>query len=179
MGDDSGTYAGEFVEASGAGSYANYALFGNLTATSFSLAMASNVGRAAVSGIQLVSNDHPQRPEVNAFAASDYYVTPGTEVTLSWETEGAETLVLDPGGVDLLPLSTDGNGSTALNLAATTSYTITATNTAGTASAELRVGAGPPRPNILFFLVDDMGLAGHLGAIPLRYEWQPDRLGAQ
>ena len=48
-------------------------------------------------------------------------------------------------------------GSVTVTPAATTTYALSATNAVGTATATVRVGIGPPRPNILFFLVDDMG----------------------
>ena len=157
VGDDSGSYSGTFVETTGAGNYANYAVFENITAASFTLVMDSNTGRAAVNGIQIVSNDHPMPVEINSLTANDYYVTPGTSVTLTWATEHATSLTLNPGNIDLLPLSTNGGGSTSITVNATTTYTLTATNAGGSKNQTIRIGAGQPKPNILFFLVDDMG----------------------
>lgn len=157
VGDDSGTYSGTFVTSTGSGSYANVAVFENITSPAFTLVMQSSVGRAAVNGIQIVSNDHPQPPSINSFTTSDYYVSPGSNLALNWTTEDATTLTLNPGNIDLLPSSTDGAGSYNIIVNATTTYTITATNAAGSTTSTIRIGAGSPKPNILFFLVDDMG----------------------
>lgn len=56
---DNGTYAGAFVQASGAGVDANYMVFSGLTAASFTLSMDSDVGRGAYNGIQIV-NEIPE-----------------------------------------------------------------------------------------------------------------------
>ncbi len=167
-GTDSGTYSGKFVQTSGAGNYANVAVFENISAASFTLAMNSNVGRAAVNGIQIVSNDHVFPPTIDSFNVNDYYVAPGTEVTFSWKTSDASTISIDQNVGDVTALSTDGNGSTQRNISQTTTYTLTASNSAGSASKTLRVGAGAAKPNILFFLVDDMGWQDT--SVPLHYD---------
>ncbi|MGB0774742.1 MAG: sulfatase-like hydrolase/transferase, partial [Akkermansiaceae bacterium] len=157
VGDDSGSYSGTFVETTGAGNYANYAVFENLTAASFTIAMDSNTGRAAVNGIQIVSNDHPVPPKIQSLTTSNHYVSAGTTVTLSWQVDGATSMTLNPGNIDLLPLSTNGAGSTSVTVNTTTTYTLTASNVAGNVNSSIRVGVGGPKPNILFFIVDDMG----------------------
>lgn len=106
----------------------------------------------------ITQSTNPAAPTIGSFTVNDQYVTPGSAVTFSWVTDGATTLTLNPGNIDLLPFSTDGDGSSnPITVNATTTYTLTATNAAGSATAEVDVTTGPARPNILFFLVDDMG----------------------
>ncbi len=152
-GKDSGTFAGTFVEAAGPGTYANLAVFRKLTATAFTLDMASSAGRAAVNGFQIVSSDHVCPPSIGGFRASRRYLTAAGEVALSWETAGADRVQIRP---DVARISGD-SGSTRVVVKTSTTYTLSVSNRGGTASSSLRITVGPPRPNILFFLVDDMG----------------------
>ncbi|NWK55056.1 sulfatase [Verrucomicrobiaceae bacterium N1E253] len=171
-GDDSGTYSGTFVQTTGAGNYANFAVFENVTSRSFTLAMDSSVGRAAVNGIQIVSNDHVFPPSIESFSANDYYVTPGTAFNLSWQTTGATSISITPQIGDVTSLSTDGDGNTSSSATSTTTYTLTASNTGGSTTATLRMGVGLPKPNILFFLVDDMGWQDT--SVPFHYDASGD-----
>ncbi len=100
----------------------------------------------------------PSLPIIESFTANDYYVSTGTPVTIRWETSNTVTsLSIDQGIGDVTSISTAGDGSTNIVITATGTYTLTATNTEGSSTATLRIGAGEPRPNILVFLVDDMG----------------------
>lgn len=56
-GADAATFDGIFLPAGAADVEANYFLFENLTEDSFTLDVASNPGRAAVNGIQIIPND--------------------------------------------------------------------------------------------------------------------------
>ena len=157
-GADATTFNGTYKNASTSTGDANYAVFTGLTASSFTVAMNSNTGRAAINGIQIVSDDHPVPPTIQNLTADDYYVSPGTNVTIEWETDNATSITLNPGNIDLTPVSTDGNGSISINVTQTTTYTLTASNDASqSASKTIRLAAGAPKPNIVFFLVDDMG----------------------
>lgn len=153
QGNDSGTFAGAFVEATGPDPYANMAVFRKLTATAFTLDMDSSTGRAAVNGIQIVSSDHVCPPSIRQFRASRRYLTGTGQVELSWETSGADQVRIQP---DVAPIS-GNSGSTRVGVSTSTAYTLSVSNRGGAASTSLRVRVGPPRPNILFFLVDDMG----------------------
>jgi arylsulfatase A-like enzyme len=146
---DNATFAGTFTAG------ANFVVFQGLTGNSFTLT--GNPGatdaRSAVNGLIIVPGNLPQPPAITSFSANDHYVAPGTAVTLSWNVTGAETLTLAPG---IGPVSGPA-GTTTVTVNETTTFTLTATNGAGQRAATLRVGAGPPRPNLVFFLVDDMG----------------------
>ncbi len=152
-GTDSGTFDGKFVEASGAGTYANVATFAGLRAASFTITMDSSFGRGAVNGIQIVSGKYVAPPVIESFRADDGYVEPGAKVALSWRAPGAEQVSIAPGA----EAAKAPEGTVAVSLRETTTFTLKARNTAGEAEAKLVVGVGPPRPNIVFFFIDDMG----------------------
>lgn len=162
-GADSSTFSGAFNSAATSPADANYALFAGLTASSFTIAMNSNSGRAAINGIQVVSNDYVAEPPpaalptIDSLVADDLYVAPGTSVTLSWETADATLITIDQAVGDVTSISTDGDGSISAGIGSTTTYTLTATNSVGSSSETLTIAVGPPRPNIVFFVVDDMG----------------------
>ncbi|MFC4991459.1 sulfatase [Rubritalea tangerina] len=167
-GDDSGTYSGTFVPTSGAGNYANLAVFENLQATSFTLNVDSSVGRAAVNAIQIVTNNHVFPPTITSFSANDYYTPPSSPITLTWNASEADSLTISPSIGDVTAHTSNGSGSLTINPTATTAYTLTATNSGGSSSKTLRVGVGPAKPNILFFLVDDMGWQDT--SVPFHYD---------
>ncbi|MFT5853342.1 MAG: arylsulfatase A-like enzyme [Verrucomicrobiales bacterium] len=158
-GDDSGTYSGTFVQAVGAGTAGNLAVFTGLSSPSFVIEMDSNIGRGAVNGIQVVSNNHPATPVISSFEAASPSIPSGSSTTLSWDSAGATSLSIAPDVGDVTGISTDGTGSIVVTPTATTTYTLTATNAIGASSATVTVREVAPgsRPNILFFLVDDMG----------------------
>lgn len=160
VGSDYGTYTGAYVEASGAGVYANYARFSALTNAGFSLHMMSDTGRAAVNGIQIVPHGYvPPALAISSFVAAPGRVTNGASATLRWDVLDATSLSISPGVGDVTLQTTNGAGSVSVPVAATTVFTLTATNAANGASAvkTARVVVGPPVPNLLVFLVDDMG----------------------
>lgn len=150
---DNAAFPGTFTEG------VNTLVFTGLTGSSFTLTGNPGSGdpRSAVNGIRIVAGEPPNPPIIDAFAADDHYVAPGTSVTLSWEAPAFESLTLDPGGIDAGALTIAGSGSFALPVTETTEFTLTATLGEESTSRTIRVGAGSPRPNILFFLVDDMG----------------------
>jgi len=154
----------EWVQAAGTTSAtatenANYAVFEGMTADSFTITGLSTAGRASLAAIQILSNNAhiPNPPDVDDFSVSKSYVALGTEVEFSWQTSGADTLTLDPGNIDLLPLSTDGDGTLRLTVSETTVFTLRAVNADGIVEKPLEVAVGPKRPNFVIFLVDDMG----------------------
>lgn len=100
----------------------------------------------------------PDSAAVLAFDADDGYVSPGDPVQLSWEVVDADTVRIEPDVGDVTDETTGGIGQIEVTPSETSEYTLTASKTGGgSSSATVRVGVGPPRPNIVFFLVDDMG----------------------
>lgn len=128
--------------------------FSGLTGNTFTISGNPGTGdsRSAINGIAIIPGTLPEPPEINSFVTNDGYLTAGQTATLSWDTSGADTLTLSPGIGDVT-----GQISVTVSPSETTTYTLAASNSDGTTTQEVRVGAGPARPNIIFFLVDDMG----------------------
>ncbi|MCB1124953.1 MAG: sulfatase [Verrucomicrobiae bacterium] len=146
---DSGTFSGPFGEG------ANFVTFSGLTGSSFTLTGNEDASdtRSAVNGLRIIPGSLPHPPAIQGFTADDYYVAPGSRIVLTWTTTNADALTIEP-DIGVVPGS---SGSLEVAVERTTWFTLTATNAGGGRSATVRVGAGPPRPNIVFFLVDDMG----------------------
>lgn len=158
----SGPVAGTLTyNAKFAGSFnsSNTLVFTGLTGAS--LTLKGNPGaadtRSAVNGLIIAAGNPTSTPSISSFTTTDAYVTPGTSVTLSWNAPSFDTLTLNPGNIAAAALTSNGNGSFPVTVNSTTTYTLTATRSGESVTRTLRVGAGTPRPNILFFLVDDMG----------------------
>ena len=75
-------------------------------------------------------------PEIVSFTSSAPIVPVDGEVNLIFGVNGAETLTLDPGGLDVTTQT-----STTLTVSETTTFTLTATNSFGTASEQIIVTA--------------------------------------
>lgn len=143
---DSANFSGTFSAGE------NYVVFTGLTGSSFTLTgNAAAATRSCVNGISIIPGDPLPPLAIQSFTASKLYVSPGTPVTLTWETLGADSVEISPA------IGTVTGTSKEVNVTETTTYTLTARRGAATATAKLRVGAGPARPNILIFLADDMG----------------------
>ena len=148
--NDSSDFSGSFEDGK------EYVLFSGLSGDSFTLTGASSGARSAVNGIQIGAGLPPTT--ITAFEVDDEYVTSGTEVEFSWNVVNYDSLILNPGNIDVAALSTDGVGSTLLQVDATTEYTLTATKGSIVKTTAMTVGVGDPRPNLIVFLVDDMGV---------------------
>lgn len=160
IGSDFGTFNGTFVRAEGVAAHANYARFTGLTNTAFTLTMSSDTGRGAVNAIQLVPHAAtPPDLRILEFTPVPGRITNGAAATLRWRVTDATALSISPLVGDVLPRTTNGIGSIAVAPATTTDFTLTASNAAtGTATSRtVRVVVGPPVPNLLVVLVDDMG----------------------
>lgn len=94
-------------------------------------------------------------PVINSFSVNDYYITPGTTVKFDWSTSNATTVTLSSGSSEKNPLVANGSLTRVINT--TSTFTLTASSAAGKIEQSIRVFVGPPRPNIVLFLVDDMG----------------------
>src|SRR5258708_287931 len=74
-------------------------------------------------------------PTIVSFAANPGSINSGGSSTLSWESSGATSISISPGGFT----STTASGSTSVMPTATTTYTLTATNGAGSTTATVTV----------------------------------------
>ena len=93
-------------------------------------------------------------PEITSFTASPSPVTPGEDLTLTWQVElPVTTLTITPGDIDVKG-DTDGSGagSIIVNPTESTTYTLTATRGTSTSTANaLAIVHVPPNPNALFY----------------------------
>jgi len=82
-------------------------------------------------------------PVINAFTASPTSISAGGSSTLSWNVTGATSVTLSPGGG-----SVPASGSAVATLSSTRTYTLTATNSAGSVyrSVTVTVAAAPASP---------------------------------
>lgn len=73
-------------------------------------------------------------PEINLFTANDLLISPGESTMLTWDISGADTVTItpEPGVVTAV-------GNSAVSPAATTTYTLTATNETGSVDASVEV----------------------------------------
>jgi len=88
-------------------------------------------------------------PPVLSLTASDTTVLPNGAVTLNWVAQGAASLTLNPGNIDVT-----GQTSRVVNPASTTTYTLTATNPAGSTPQSVTITTGPA-PVIASFTTSD------------------------
>jgi arylsulfatase A-like enzyme len=171
------TFDGAYVLSDNADTgsdYSNYTLIEGLSAASFTLEITTpgDGGRGGLCGFQIVAGTVTPAPipDIDSFTSDTSSVTPGTQIQLSWDAPTFDTLTLDPGGIDAGALSTNGIGSTTFTVNETTNYTLTATLGSKTVQSELTVFARTisDRPNVLVFLVDDMGITDT--SVPFVYD---------
>ncbi len=91
--------------------------------TLYTLTATSPVGTDSTA---LTVTVNPIEPTINAFTARPVDIVPGAMATLSWDVAGAESLVIDPGGIVVTGLT-----STQLVVNTETTYTLTAANAYG------------------------------------------------
>jgi hypothetical protein len=94
------------------------------------------------------------QPVVNSFSSSPGHIAPGGSSTLSWDVLGATAVSIDP-GIGNVSL----NGTRVVFPNVTTTYTMTATNAAGTmkATAQITVSSLPSLALELFPVAADSG----------------------
>jgi hypothetical protein len=99
-------------------------------------------------------------PTIASFTASPASISAGASTTLNWTTSGATSVTVTPGSF----ASTAATGSVALSPTATTTYTLTATNSTGSVTATAIVTVAQPNlPAISSFTASPSSIA--LGAI--------------
>ena len=89
-------------------------------------------------------------PVISSFIADRTAVGTGQPVTLSWVTDGAVTLTLNPGSINVT-----GTTSRVVNPVANTTYTLTATNPSGSTPQSMAIQVGTA-PTINSFTVTDV-----------------------
>ena len=89
----------------------------------------------------------PSTPTIASFAATPPTISPGGSSTLAWSVTGADAIAIDHG------IGAVTGSSVTVSPAVTTTYMLTATNTAGstTAQATVTVQAPPAKPVIASF----------------------------
>ncbi|MEZ5303272.1 MAG: lamin tail domain-containing protein [Verrucomicrobiales bacterium] len=121
------------------------------------------VGRYFQDKYALPTNFDPVTPDIASFTAAangaddtGILIPAEGEVELRWTVENADTVAIDNGALD--PAATLA-GSVSVNVAATTTFTLTATNAQGGSTAEVTVyvGAPPGEPRINEFLAENDG----------------------
>lgn len=157
-----GTYVPSDNGDTGPG-YSNYTVIGGLTASGFTLAITSpgDGGRGGLCGFQIVAGSlGATPPAINSFTADSTTVAPGSTVELSWTASSFDTLTLDPGGINAAALTSGGTGATTVTVNASTTYTLTANSNGQSVQSQVTVATRAPAkgPNVLVFLVDDMGI---------------------
>jgi hypothetical protein len=94
-------------------------------------------------------------PTISAFTAAPLSITSGGSSTLSWSVSGATSLSLDQGAGDVTGLT-----SKSVLPSATTTYTLTATNSSGSVAASATVTVSPvTKPPTISFATSPPGMS--------------------
>jgi hypothetical protein len=114
--------------------------------TVYTLTATSAAGMSATATAQVIVSGAPSPPAglpvINSFTASPSSITAGSSVTLGWNVSNATLVTISP------EVGTVASSGTTIVLPlATTTYTLTATNAAGSATAMTQVAvSGAPSP---------------------------------
>jgi hypothetical protein len=115
------------------------------------------LGRGPAAGLSPAQNDYgiylpvalkpaAVAPVIQSFTASPAVIQPGGAATLAWQVTGAASLSISPG------IGAVGSASVAVQPAATTTYTLTAANAAGSVQAQATVTVQATPPDGGFFI---------------------------
>jgi len=95
------------------------------------------------------------KPVINSFNASPTSITQGESTELSWDVSGATTIAIEPA------IGTSGaSGSLQLTPGASVTYTLTATNQAGSATSSVSVAVAPVVAGKADLVISDIWLTG-------------------
>jgi len=119
-------------------SYSNTKLT-NGTKYFYKVAAVNSLGTSPLSN-EASATPELAKPTISSFTASPASIASGSSITLSWKTVGAASIAITPGTFT----STAASGSTSVSPTATTTYKLTATNTAGSVTATVKVTLIPP-----------------------------------
>jgi hypothetical protein len=115
----------------------------NLRRTGLWLTLTLTLLLGAVSCGGSSSPQPPEKPVITAFSATPASIEAGGSSRLAWSVSGADSLTLEPG------IGTVSGTSATVLPTATTTYTLTARNAGGTATATAQVVVSPAvNPNI-------------------------------
>ena len=103
-----------------------------LTQTSEFMLKVSNADGSRTSKVRIIVDD---RPVIQSFTASKYQINPGETITLSWDSQHADTLNID----GISEAITNANGAIQVRVSEQAVYTLTATNAAGRSTASVRI----------------------------------------
>jgi hypothetical protein len=101
--------------------------------TTYTLTAAEGAGSTTATATVTVGTSN--KPVINTFTASPTSIASGSATTLSWATTGATSIAITPGTFT----SASSAGSTSVSPTATTTYTLTANNSAGSTTATAQV----------------------------------------
>jgi hypothetical protein len=101
--------------------------------TTYTLTAAEGAGSTTATATATVGTSN--KPVINTFTASPTSIASGSATTLSWATTGATSIAITPGTFT----SASSAGSTSVSPTATTTYTLSANNSAGSTTATAQV----------------------------------------
>lgn len=112
------------------------------TTTTYTLTASNNAGSVSSSvGVTVSATLSP--PSISSFTASPSAITAGQSSTLNFATSGATSLIINPGNINV-----SGRTSLVVTPSVTTNYTLTASNSAGSASASIGLMVSPLSTNL-------------------------------
>lgn len=112
---------------------------------------ATNADGSATASTTVTVRPAPGAPVINSFTATPAGVAAGASSTLAWSATGATALSLDQG------IGAVTGTSRSVTPAATTTYTLTASNAAGSVTASATVTVTPPGPSLTTCLPSGLG----------------------
>jgi len=121
--------------------------------TTYILTATNTVGN--VTRETTVTVQRPSLPTIESFTATPrYFFSNSATATLTWKTTDADARFIDQSIGEVTGLT-----SATHDISATTTFTLTATNAAGSTTATVTITKrpAPTKPNLIIFLIDDMG----------------------
>lgn len=111
--------------------------------TTYTVVAKNAAGDTAMAMVTVTVNAAPA-PTVATFTANPAAVDPGDSATLSWNVMNADTIEITDGAGTSVYSGSEAMGTVSVSPAATTTYTLTATNQVGTDSDTFTVSVNPP-----------------------------------
>ena len=128
---------------------------------------ASSTSGSSTGGSGSTGEVQPQPPTITSFTATPAGLPPeGGAVTLSWTVTGAQTLDLEPGGINVTGL----DAWVVTNVSQASTFRLLATNAAGTVSARVDVTLSTPSPLSGTVVYDDGTPAAYQHVLVLGHE---------